>query len=206
MKEYPKIQTIFKRCQEKGPNRNKVIYGDWTKSEFEALKDVKWEATEKIDGTNICVNWDGEIVTFGGREDNAQIPAKLVNYLVQKFNRELFVDMPPMTLYGEGYGAGIQKVGKMYGEDQRFILFDVVCGGLWLERKNVEDIANKLDLRVVEIMAYVTLDEAIECVKVGAASALGKGTAEGLVLRAPCGLLDRQGNRLICKIKTRDFG
>ena len=51
MKEYNKIQTIFKRDE-----RNVIIPGDFTLPEFSTLKDLKWDCTEKVDGTNMSVH------------------------------------------------------------------------------------------------------------------------------------------------------
>ena len=51
MKEYHKIQTIFKRDPE---NKFKtLIYGEFSLPEFEYLKNNTWIFTEKVDGTNI---------------------------------------------------------------------------------------------------------------------------------------------------------
>lgn len=71
---YPKINTIWKR----GPD-NAVIPGAWTCEEFELLSSVRWEWTEKVDGMNFRVHWDGRQVSFGGRTDNAQLPAQLLH-------------------------------------------------------------------------------------------------------------------------------
>ena len=48
-KEYPKIQSIFKRDE----NTHKFIDGVFSLPEFEYLKDNLWIWTEKIDGRNI---------------------------------------------------------------------------------------------------------------------------------------------------------
>lgn len=208
MKKYTKIQTVFKRCKESGPDKNKLIDGDWTLPEFELLKDAKWEATEKIDGTNINISWDADEgrVRFAGRDEDAQIPARLVNVLVETFPASKFADMGSMIIFGEGYGIGIQKVGKKYLPDSSgFTPFDVWCGGLWLERKNIEDISEVIGLNPVPSLGKCTLEEAIKSVSLGFPSRIGTAPAEGLVLRAPCGLLTRRGERLITKIKTKDF-
>lgn len=57
-------------------------------------------------------------------------------------------------------------------------------------------------------MGYMTIPEAIEYVKKGFKSTIAENKdydAEGLVLKTPCGLLKRDGERLITKIKTVDF-
>ena len=111
MKEYHKIQTVFKRDPK---NRNKTLLeGQFSTPEFEYLKDNTWVFTEKVDGTNIRIMWDGKNITFGGRTDNAQIPATLYERLSNMFAEgfEGIID-GPACLYGEGYGAKIQKGGS----------------------------------------------------------------------------------------------
>lgn len=48
--EYPKIQTVFIR-----DDNGIIVPTLFTKPEFEWLKDCKFRAEEKIDGTNIRV-------------------------------------------------------------------------------------------------------------------------------------------------------
>ena len=74
--EYHKIITVFKRNPE---NMRFLLEGEWATPEFEYLKDNKWVFTEKVDGTNIRIMWNGEAVTFGGKTDTAEIPSFLVN-------------------------------------------------------------------------------------------------------------------------------
>lgn len=66
MSEYHKIMGPFKRFTE-GPNRNKVIPWAWSTPEFQTLSHPNWHWTEKVDGTNIRVIWDGHRVSFGDR-------------------------------------------------------------------------------------------------------------------------------------------
>jgi hypothetical protein len=206
MREYPKIYGPFKRHTE-GPDKNKLIDGEWTSPTFEYLQDTTWLFTEKVDGTNIRVHWDGHKVTFGGRTDRAQIPAKLIEVLVGMFPEELFEQTfgeQTATLYGEGYGSGIQK-GGVYRADMSFVLFDVLVGDWWLLRDGVEDVAAKVGVDVVPIVLEGTLHDAITRVRGGLDSAWGAFTAEGLVGVPKAGLLDRSGKRITVKVKARDF-
>lgn len=114
MSEYHKIQTVWYR----DPNNKykTLLEGVWAKPEFEYLKDNQWVYTEKVDGTNIRVEWTApiDILTFEGRTKNSQIPAFLHNKLQELFPEEFFKSLYPdvsMCLYGEGYGAKIQKGG-----------------------------------------------------------------------------------------------
>jgi hypothetical protein len=207
MKEYPKIQSIYKRDEA----THKFIEGQFSLPEFEYLKDNLWEATEKIDGTNIRVGWDKDLqtVTFGGKTDNAQIPTLLIVKLQQMFPKEKFLALYPetmMVLYGEGYGAKIQKGGGNYipnGCD--FALFDVLIDDWWLYRGNVEDIASKLEIKCVPLLGNYTLMQAIEQIKSGLSSVYGNFEAEGMVLKPFVELKDRKGQRIITKLKHKDF-
>lgn len=203
MSEYHKINSIYKRDKD----TNKFIFGDYAQEEFAYLANNVWEFTEKVDGTNIRVMWNGETVTFGGRTDNAQIPAKLVTYLQATFTPEKMSFVLPEggVLYGEGYGAGIQKGGGNYGATQEFVLFDVKVGSWWLRRDDVNDIAGKLAIRSVPIIGHGSLADGIEMVKTGIQSQWGDFAAEGIVARPLVTLFDRRGDRIIVKIKYRDF-
>lgn len=212
-KEYHKITTVFKRDPH---NMRFVLDLEWAMPEFEYLKDNQWIFTEKVDGTNIRVSWQPQEelpVKFGGKTDNAQIPMPLIEKLSKTFTFEKFIEAgygteikDYMTLYGEGYGAKIQKGGGNYRSDGvDFVLFDVKVGDWWLKREDVEDIAVKLGIKVVPIVAEGTLIEAIEMVKAGLNSQWGDFESEGLVCRPKIDLFARNGDRIITKIKAKDF-
>ena len=217
-KDYQKINTIYKRDQK----TNKLLIGDWSLPEFEYLKDCKWRAEEKIDGTNIQIRFNGQSVEIGGRTVNANIPTFLLNKLQEIFTAaKLQSCFPPeseeksklfytnVILYGEGYGAKIQKGGGRYiKNDTNFILFDVRIDRWWLKRDAVEQIASALGIKVVPVIGYMSIPEAEEYVRNGFISQIAEDPtyeAEGLVLKTDLGLLDRSGQRIIAKIKTRDF-
>jgi len=216
MNEYHKINSVFKRDMSK-PNKPFIV-GDWAESEFEFLQDCKWEWTEKVDGTNIRVMFDGENVTFGGKTDNAQIPSHLVTKL-----QEMFLTLPTRQLlketfcregedtkicfYGEGFGNKIQgKVGTDYlMNNVDFYLFDIKIGDWWLKREDVEELGKKFGLLLPVVVGYGTINESIELVKKGFDSRFGTAKAEGLVLRPTTELYNRKGERIITKVKCRDF-
>ena len=76
--KYHKIQTVYKR--DPVTKYKTLLEGEYSLPEFEYLADNEWVWTEKVDGTNIRVMWDGwKKLSFGGRTDNAQIPTPLVN-------------------------------------------------------------------------------------------------------------------------------
>ena len=207
MEEYHKIKTVYKRDPE--TKFKTLIEGAFALPEFEYLKDNKWVFTEKVDGTNIRVMFDGEVITFGGKTDRAQIPSFLVNELNRKFLPEIkiFEDnfKDGVCLYGEGYGAKIQKGGGNYRSDQGFVLFDVKIGDWWLQRKDIASIAVALNVRLVPMIGVGTLDDMVNIARKGFNSQWGDFTAEGIVARPVVELKTRNGQRIITKIKYKDF-
>lgn len=210
MTEYTKIETIFERDVE---GTKKLIEGKFRNKTVEFLKDNRWIGTEKIDGTNIGIVWDGHKVSYQGRTERAQIPAHLMNKLIEMFggtvNEELFEQKfgeMQVILFGEGYGAKIQKGGN-YRSDVSFILFDVYLPeqDLWLKRDAVEDIAKTFGVDVVPIVYEGDIAGAVEFVKGKPKSTIGVADMEGIVCKPAVDMLDRMGRRLIVKIKVCDF-
>lgn len=207
MREYHKIPTVYARNPE--TNYKTLLIGQYAEPELEYLARNQWVFTEKVDGTNIRVMFDGEKITFGGKTDNAQIPAFLVAKLNERFlpQLELFKELfgPDTCLYGEGYGARIQKGGGNYRADQDFVLFDVKVGTWWLQRNDVDDIAHNLGLDIVSIIGKGTLPQMVELAQIGFNSIWGDFIAEGIVARPEVELIARSGHRIITKIKYKDF-
>ena len=207
MKEYHKIQTVFLRDPE--TKFKTLLEGEFAYPEFRYLANNEWVFTEKVDGTNIRVMFDGQQITFGGKTDDAQIPAFLVTRLQEVFLPQLETFKAKFTdgvcLYGEGYGAKIQKGGGNYRQDQDFVLFDVKVGDWWLERSSIEDIASTLRLDVVPIIGTGTLYDMVEITRRGFNSLWGEFLSEGIVARPSVELKSRNGGRVITKLKHRDF-
>ncbi len=210
MKEYHKIKTVYLRNPEN--NHKTLLEGAWAKPEFELLKDIDWICTEKIDGTNIRVMWDGGNVRFGGKTENAQIPSILIKSLQDTFTNEkmkkYFPENDNVCLYGEGYGKKIQKGGNYLHDRADLILFDVKIGEWWLTRDANEDVADKLNIRVVPVIGVWKLEQAVEYVKNGFKSTIAHNkeyTAEGLIMKPITELFNRRGERIITKIKHKDF-
>jgi hypothetical protein len=204
---YPKIMSPFVRHTE-GPLRNRLDMGSWARKEFLLLKDLPWEWTEKVDGTNVRVIWNGYKVRFGGRTDDAQMPVFLLHALQEMFPEELMEQQfgrNPAILFGEGYGAKIQKGGGNYRPDPGFVLFDVRVGDWWLLREGIVDVSTNLGIDLIPLEFTGSIQDAIAEVTNGWRSNWGDFTAEGLVGKPPMGIMGRDGDRLMIKIKTKDF-
>jgi hypothetical protein len=207
MKEYHKIQSVFKR--DMSTKQKLLIEGDYSLPEFGYLANAQWTFTEKVDGTNIRVMVKDGGITFGGKTDAAHIPAVLLTRLQERFlplTEMLNAQFPDgICFYGEGYGAKIQKVGGLYRADQDFVLFDARIGIFWMQRPFLEEYAEKLSVDLVPIVAECSLLEAIEMVKLGLKSSWGDFEAEGLVGKPKGDLLTRLGSRIITKLRCEDF-
>lgn len=210
--EYIKIPGPFRR-EVSGPNKNKVISWAWTSEELKELAEIRWVFTEKIDGTNIRVVWDGHKPEFRGRTDKANLPTKLLASLTEMFPEELFEQQfgsTPVILFGEGYGAGIQKGGGNYRKDNSFILFDVCIGDWWLKDEDVVDIAVGLGIDYVPVRFAGTLTEAIRWIAEDRPiySQISESTTfeiEGVVGTPLIPLFRRDGSRIIVKLKGCDL-
>jgi hypothetical protein len=213
MSEYHKIETLYERDEKSFRLRPELILKNRV---YGAIK--TWHWTEKIDGTNIRCIWKDKKLTFGGKTDNAQIHADLIRWLYEHVTTEAMAAIFPeqdAIVYGEGYGAGIQKGGGMYSPEKRFIVFDVFVvdtvnsklGGWWLSDENMRDVAQKLGLDAVPYMGEMTLSDAAELVKAGFKSKISIAVhdAEGMVGRPIEPMYDKKGSRLIVKLKTKDF-
>jgi len=199
MELYPKINSIFKR-DDKGR-----FTCEYSCPEFEYLKNNEWVFTEKIDGTNIRIGWEDGKITIGGRTERAQIPAHLFDYLAQTFTADKFSDFENVILFGEGYGQKINGGEQYIPNGVGFILFDVKVGRWWLKREDIEKIAEEFGVPVVPIVETGRLIDATEIVQGGYMSLIADCKAEGFVLRPKVDLIMRGGERIITKVKTKDY-
>ena len=74
-----------------------------------------------------------------------------------------------------------------------------------MSKENCIDIAKAFNINYVPVILEGTIQEAVDYVKTKPNSKIGNAKMEGLVGRPNIELLDRQGNRIIVKVKVRDF-
>lgn len=233
--EYPKTENLFAR----NPVTHKLTM-EFKRPEFRQIN--LWDVTEKIDGTNIRViykpvtsTWpDPPKVEVRGRSDRASVPRDLEAYLLDllppdklaaQFDEfigpERIADGASVTLFGEGYGAGIQKGGK-YGPVKRFVLFDVMYhwpvevshdGGdvirtwhdSWCQPSTTRMIGKELGIPLAPYIGRMTLGEINAYVRAQAPSKLCDGVPEGVVARTDPYLYTERGHRVMFKLKGEDL-
>jgi ATP-dependent RNA circularization protein (DNA/RNA ligase family) len=211
--KYPKIETLYNR----DPKTFKVT-DEVRLPEFGLVK--TWLVTEKVDGTNVRIVRTVENgVEIRGRTDRAswaQRDSPLKKKLEGMFPAELlnrqFDPGLEVILYGEGYGAGIQKGGD-YRADPSFRLFDVRVGDWWLNWDSIEDIAESLGIFTVPNLGTIqylptSYEDLINLAEMSSVAHIENGRdilPEGIVCRTEPLLLMRNGKRLMWKLKFKDF-
>lgn len=217
--EFDFLRSLPWRCEEK-------IDGTNIRIEVEKYESTLRKGDDEIPGV-------GFIVDYKGKTDNANIHPNLLKHLQDTYPTDKVLaalglkefipveewadhkwqtidDIPQRyTIYGEGYGAKIQKAGGNYiANGNGFAVFDVKVDDLYLLCSARDEIAIKLGAPVVPLIGMMTLDQAIKYVREGFKSRIADNPdfmAEGLVIRNELGLKTRRGERIITKLKTCDF-
>lgn len=219
--KYPKIETLFDRNE----NTFKVVEGKFRRPEFSLIS--QWLVTEKIDGTNVRVEVysDGSVL-YKGHTDKAQMQTTLIEWLQtalppSKFEGVFELDQheePKLSavLYGEGYGVKIQKGGNYRNSGVSFRLFDVAVFGesrvYWLDWKDTVDVASKLG---IDTAPFLGVGDLVTCVDWGKSpvrslvSSAENGNPdyirEGIIAKTEPPLFNKVGQRLMWKLKVKDF-
>ena len=227
MTTYPKIETLFDR-----DDTFRVDTSRYRRPVYGTID--RWLVSEKVDGTNIRLVFEMDenpggdgteppalTTAIKGKTDNASIPPLLLEHCRQLVSRltadvgGLMLDrgLTQYVLYGEGYGPKIQNGGR-YRTDQGFILFDIgVGGGRFLSDDVVTETAAKFAVPRVPLLyggEPMPLADIVGMVQSGHASDVADVydptfMAEGVVARTVEPLYDNRGERLMWKLKAKDF-
>lgn len=172
------------------------------------MAELPWVYTRKVDGENIRVKWDGEQALWNGKSNNFQCSAEFTDYMNNTFLEEIFEEKfgrdKIVTLFGEKMGPKTQ--GNELGlEKDEVVLYDVNVNGTWLLGVDVIEIAKYFGLRTVyDFMPILlkggNLRELIEMCVNGEFK-----DWEGIVAKPRIECKDYKGNRVIVKIKNRDY-
>lgn len=211
MKKYHKIDTLWVFDIKK----KRFDAGQFLSKEVELLRHNAWEFTEKVDGTNLRIYWDGYSLSYAGRMDESTftpqqhdfIQTYLVNESVVAIIEQKFKDKQ-VYIFGELIGVGIGKEGEKYvketGLPYDFRVFDIEIGGVMLERSNAYALATSLGYKAVPIVLLGSIQDGLDYVENNAQSTFSEANLEGLVGVPVGNFRDRLGQRIIIKIKKRD--
>jgi len=169
-------------------------------------------AMEKIHGTSAHIAWkDGQVRLFAGGVKHDDFAALFdIEYLTKKFE-EHFGDYNDVTLFGEAYGGKCQAMQKTYGNELKFVGFDVKVGDNWLTVPAAAKIFRKFGLEFVRYKKIpATLDELNKQRDIESTQAVRNGCGrgkmrEGIVARPLIELTKNNGKRIIVKHKRPEF-
>ena len=184
----------------------------------------RWIVTEKIDGTNIRI-----ILTKPDEEGNREThiaSRKLIlnpedktskQYMdcLKEVNlhkiKEYFNDVnSTVVIYGEGYGAGVQK-GGIYSKEKNYRVFDIRIGEAYQDFEYVKKVCIDNQLNVVPVMCElkeIVYEECLDALKIFQETLIKEGDGgkpEGFVYKLEPVLLNKYKERLIFKVKHKDF-
>lgn len=221
MFKYPKIQSPWKRDKD-----GKFDFNEFTNTTLKMLATTPMCAQEKIDGTNVRVMYDGGgSVWYGGRTDKAETLKQwsdLGDFVQKSFPlnkmQEVFGDKK-VVVFGEGTSPAIQKAGNTYGLSAHFWLFDVVeldenGKPHWWPRSALDGLASKFHVTSPKYLSnLITIWEIADMLDKRAKGEFEdvfkeifpRENVEGFVLRPMEELVDPRGNRVITKVKVKDF-
>lgn len=175
-------------------------------------------AMEKIHGTSAHIRWNPN-ETRGGKPSLTFFSGgeKYENF-VKLFDEEQlseafmnFIGYEEAVVYGEAYGGKQQGMSATYGQEPRFVVFDVKIHNLWLTVPKAHALAEKLGF---EFVHYVLIDSTLENIDrerdadsvQAVRNGMGEGKKrEGIVIRPPFEVTTNNGSRVIAKHKRDDF-
>lgn len=177
-------------------------------------------ALEKIHGTStyITFNVKEKTIHYSSGCITHSTFVKLFNEqeLIERFS-EIFPEHmfdspnPKVSIFGEGYGGSTLKMSATYGNEIKFIAFDVKVGNHWLNVPNAEDVALKLGLEFVAYEKITTDLESIDRERdkdstQAIRNGIGEGKMrEGIVLKPLIEVTLNNGSRIISKHKRDEF-
>ncbi len=167
-------------------------------------------ALEKVHGSSAHIGWRNDKVIFfsGGSKYE-----DFVNLFDRDALTRLFTENFPtmeVIVFGEAYGGRLQGMKDTYGNQLRFIAFDVLIGSKWLDVPNAEQVATQLGL---EFVPWVKIPATIEALnaerdrpsEVARRRGFENKLREGIVIRTPIEVRTNNGTRLIAKHKGDAF-
>lgn len=168
-------------------------------------------ALEKIHGTSAHIAWRNGAVHFhsGGAKNETFVALFDKDRLTAAFKD---LGFPKVTIFGEAYGGSILRMSTVYGKAMRFVAFDIQFDEHWSEvPRAAATITDRFGLEFVDHVRVptdlVVLDAerdkpSVQAVRNGIEA---PQLREGVVLRPLQELVQKNGERIICKHKGAAF-
>jgi len=165
-------------------------------------------AMEKIHGTSAHLTYkNGEVGFFAGGGKYENFVALFDIDALKKRFAEIIVGDEDCFVYGESYGGKQQGMSAVYGQEGKFVAFEVKIGDVWLSVPKAEKLVSGLGLEFVHYNRIPTTISAVDAER-DALSAqairngMGEHPREGIVLRPIEEVTKNNGLRIIAKHKT----
>jgi hypothetical protein len=179
-------------------------------------------ALEKVHGTSAHIRWSQPqdntqhttLGFFSGGASHEAFVSLFDQAALQIAFKEKFGDEPTnVIIYGEAYGGKLMGMSRTYGNQLRFVAFDVNIDGKWLQVEQAARLVESLGLRFVDYEQIdATLSEIDRCRDLPSTEAARNGVEdadktirEGVVLRPVFEVTLNNGERLIAKHKREEF-
>ena len=167
-------------------------------------------ALEKVHGTSAHIKWNSGVITLfsGGVKHEAFAELFGMDILRTGF---VAIGQDEVTVFGEAYGGKCQGMGKTYGPNLSFVVFEVKIGDSWLVVPSAEEVARQL---MLEFMPYNRIPATLEAINIerdaDSVIAIRRGMGpghlrEGVVLHPLIELRKNNGERIIAKHKRDEF-
>ena len=167
-------------------------------------------AMEKIHGTSANISYNNKTLHFfSGGEKHERFIALFNREEIKAKIEQLGVEK--IVIFGEAYGGSQQGMRDTYGDQLKFVAFEVKIGTNWLAVPQAEEIVKSLGLEFIHYKkipaTLYNIDTERDTNSVQAMrNGLGIGKKrEGIVLRPLVEVTKNNGERIIAKHKTENF-
>lgn len=168
---------------------------------------------EKIHGTSAhikMVRGSSEVIFFSGGSKMSNFMSLFdTKSLLERFAE---MDCDELTIYGEAYGGKVQSMKDVYGENLRFVAFDVAIGGKFVSGvPTQQEIVESFGLEFVHYTLGPSTKEFVnqereKFSEQAKRNGLGSDkVGEGIIIRPLIELTLNNGSRFIFKHKRDDF-
>jgi len=165
---------------------------------------------EKIHGTSANISYNNKTLHFcpGGEKYERFIALFNKDELKEKIEQ---LGVEKIVIFGEAYGGKQQGMRDTYGNQLKFVVFEVKIENTWLAVPQAEEVVKSLGLEFIHYVRIPTIigfidgerdSDSIQAIRNG----MGKGKKrEGIVLRPLVEVTKNNGERIIAKHKREDF-
>jgi len=169
------------------------------------LPEKECYAMEKVDGTSSHLAFKDGTVRFYSGGSKFEV-FKAIFDETKLRNSFLALEIPEIVIYGEAYGAKVQGLPHRYGNELRFVAFEVKAGNAWLDVPRAHGVVAFLGLEFVHYAKVPCTEEALNAERdkpstQAVRNGMGEQLSEGIIIRPLTERYREDGTRCIWKHK-----